>query len=507
MCFSNPQRWAREHIFDPHKSWAVHLRVDSSPQFNRDYLVSEADVIDLTNLYSAQWPTAFSNLQIHTRLLPIQVLGRRATNTSYKYRALLRALHLETGDVNIIKERARSFLHDMGTESRLAMVPELDASSDGQLRAFRYTLPFHDLDHGMHHVMQELVGCWPEAGELFDKQLRALSKYFAKKDQCQRFCKTRIWDSNMPSSAKNALSKIMMITCPVFIHHRWQYRFEVLSWVCEREQLLSLLDPASVTSDREDGDEHITHDNDFTDNDVEALKLLYSSSESCTVFWTMAQVMLVLCRWGHRVTSWLHGCWCHPTEKSRQDLYRETHRPCKWNGRRLVELASGKAVHFIHNLKNLSIERDKFASEKLTKMRGMNDAVANQIVAGFVLAKKMLESRFLQLTSFMQEAPWNLVKLLRYLIVPEEEANSAMEQSRTEAAIFLADYKCGKLKSIGDVGKEFLEKRECVGALSRWATKQDVHMGASLFKELVSYSTSLVVMQRLEAKHHLVHVP
>lgn len=203
--------------------------------------MAEADVIGISRVFSAKWRTVCDDIGIFTRLLPIQVLGRRATNAAFKYRSLLRMLHLEVGDVQLAKQRTRSFLNDMGTEPKLALVPEIDAVELDR-RACNHTLPLHDLDHGMHHVMQELVDCWPDLGEAFDRQLNALSKYFSKRDNAERFCKIRIWDSNMPEAAKATLSKILLHTCPVFLHHRWQYRFDVLSWVCEREQLLMLLD-------------------------------------------------------------------------------------------------------------------------------------------------------------------------------------------------------------------------------------------------------------------------
>ena len=107
-------------------SWCLHIRIDSSPQFSRDYLVSEVDHVDLSKVFSAQWHSTFRDIVISTRLMPIQVLGRRATNTAFKYRALLRMLHLETGDIDLAKSRTRSFLNDMGVESKLSLVTEQD---------------------------------------------------------------------------------------------------------------------------------------------------------------------------------------------------------------------------------------------------------------------------------------------------------------------------------------------------------------------------------------------
>ena len=467
--------------------------------------MAEADVIDISRVFSAKWRTAREDIGIFTRLLPIQVLGRRATNAAFKYRSLLRMLHLEVGDVEIAKQRTRSFLNDMGTESKLALVPEIDVV-DLDRRAFNHALPLHDLDHGMHHVMQELLDCWPELGAVFDRQLNALSKYFSKRDNAERFCKMRIWDSNLPHTAKSSLSKILLHTCPVFVGHRWEYRFNVLSWVCEREQLLLLLDPASVASSRTRDEDDRSEQNDFTDSDVEALRLLYSDPTSLATFWALAYSMLLLCRWGHDLVAWMHGCWCHPTKESRDELKKNTGKPCPWNGRRLIELSCGASVTFVQALRALSTERDKHTLQKLQLLRDQgNNSIAEQIVQGFVTAKHMLEGRYLQLTSFLQEVPWNLVKLLRFLICPGNDVPKAMAESRADAAKLLSDCACGRLVNIGDVGIRFLKKPAFVQGLRRWAKGLDVHMNNDVFRELVAYGTSLLVMQRLEAKHHLVH--
>lgn len=464
--------------------------------------------MDLSKVFSAQWHSTFRDIVISTRLMPIQVLGRRATNTAFKYRALLRMLHLETGDIDLAKSRTRSFLNDMGVESKLSLVTEQDCVNPVNgldRRAFSDTLPLHDLDHGMHHVMQELVDCWPELGQVFDRQLNAFSKYFSKRDNVERFCKFRIWESNMPQAAKATLAKVMMHTCPVFLEHRWQYRFEVLQWICEREQLLKLLDPATVRDARSRDEGHGEHE--FTDMDVDALQLLYADPVSSGTFWALAYTMLVLCRWGHDVIGWLHGCWCHQDKESRDKHKKDTGKPCPWNGRRLIELSCGAAAGFINKLRSLTIARDKYANEKVESLkRNLYVSSAEQICLGFVTAKNMLEGRFIQLTSFLQEVPWNLVKLLRFVICGSDQVQQAVYDSRRDAVTLMSNFQAGRLTNIGDVGKKFFGHTEFSQGLIRWGRSLDVHMNTNLFRELVSYSTSLLVMQRLEAKHHLVHV-
>lgn len=42
-------------------------------------------------------------------------------------------------------------------------------------------------------------------------------------------------------------------------------------------------------------------------------------------------------------------------------------------------------------------------------------------------------------------------------------------------------------------------------AWQRWATGQDITMNVDMFRELTSYATSLLVLQRVEMQHHLIH--
>ena len=468
--------------------------------------------MELDNVWPAR--SALSDIVIRTRLLPIQVLGRRATNAAFKYQSLMRMLHLETGNPDLARNRTRSFLNDMGTESKLSLVPDFQrASSTNALdkRAFPMTLPLHDLDHGLHHVMEQLKECWhDELGVVFDKQLNALSKYFSKRDNAERFTKLRIMDSDMPPAAKATLRKVILNTCPVFLKHRWEYRYDVLTWVCEREQLLRLLAPGDVEECRgRDGqdqgdDNQDNREQDFTDSDLKALQLLYSSPEQLSIFWALAFATLLLARWGHKVVKWLHSCHCHPTVQQQRECKRVTGKPCPWNGRRLIELSCGAFSTFVHELKSLAIERDQLAGARLSVLQRTNPDCARTILEGFATAKRLLEARFVQLTSFVTEMPWCLAKLLRFMIDPGDA--SAEQQSRADAGVLLTEYDSGRVAAIGDVGKQFLMESDNRERIRRWARGQDAHMHPSLFRELISFGTSLLCMQRLEAKHHLVHV-
>jgi hypothetical protein len=503
-------RFAREFIYIEANPWCLHVRVDSSPQFNKDYLVSEVDVVDLGSCFSARSKDALRNIKFTTRIMPLQILGRKATNTVYKYRALLRALSLEVGKPDLIKSRTYSILHDMGVESKLAMVPDFDETSSN--RAFKHALPLHDLDHGLHIVMQELDDCWcSDLYKTFQRQLNALAKYFSKSDNLERFKKFCIFENPQISGAarKKSIAQMFDKSCPTLVKHRWEYLHEVLCWVTQRYQFLGYLhrDPQATRAERDS----MSRDDALSELEADAFKSLYTDKSVTLTFCAMCEVVRILCRWGHGVVGWSHGCWCHPSEEERKDYKKQHGKHCPWSGRRLIELACGHAQEWIADLGTLTIEQDQFAHKALTALtvlgRELGDnstqEAARKIASGFVTARRMVHSRFAQLVSFLAEPPWSLSSLLQYCIVRSEEVPAAVAKSRAKAGMFLSQFDSGKCGSVGDIGLQFFKSTHRA-ALCRWASGQDVFMNLSLFRSLIGYATSLNVMQRLEAKHHLV---
>ena len=84
--------WAREHIFskrvDSLKPWVLHLRADSSPQYGRDFMISQCDII--------QYGRDIHTTSIQKRLLPIQCIGSKAAGASQKLSKLVNSLALES---------------------------------------------------------------------------------------------------------------------------------------------------------------------------------------------------------------------------------------------------------------------------------------------------------------------------------------------------------------------------------------------------------------------------
>lgn len=74
------------------RPWIVHLRADSSPQFGRDFLVSQLDYV--------QYGTSCKDTVITKRLLPMQCIGSRSAGSHQKLEKLLFALTLESEHVS-----------------------------------------------------------------------------------------------------------------------------------------------------------------------------------------------------------------------------------------------------------------------------------------------------------------------------------------------------------------------------------------------------------------------
>ena len=143
----------------------THLRVDSSPQFSRDYCVMELDILSRSCMQQQCHLYEIAS-HVHTRLMPLQVMGVRATSTMHKAHYITTALRLESGSLPVTCSSVFSILCDMGVERGLWAAPNLpgDASDpDGGEPEITYMfarhLPLADSDHALHHAP------WPRASQ------------------------------------------------------------------------------------------------------------------------------------------------------------------------------------------------------------------------------------------------------------------------------------------------------------------------------------------------------
>lgn len=487
VCFS--------HVFSPSSAWFSHLRLDSSPQFAKNYLVGELDKISFHD-----GDMSLSNIHIEIRLLPLQVLGKLATNTAYKTKACCRMLDLEC-DPAVARIRLRSLTTDFGVESGLWAVPRFDEPEE---KFFPHILPIADLDHGMHHCMKETASAYDsDSWAVYEKQLAGISKLFARRETVDRFVAFHIWNHHgIPQAAKKSLAAMFDVTCPSLCQHRWQYNFEVLRWVCKRQAFFQYLEPSIVAQNHAD--------TDMSKDEMSALTSMLEDPHVHARFWAFAWCEFLIHSWGFSVSRWLHGCPCHSSIDCVYGGTADSEKPCVWNGRRLIQVAEGKLNVFHNDLLALRIESSEFAAASLEKLASLDLPASLSLQTFFQTAKKRVALRFKQAFSYLTEFPWNLPKLLGFMC-PQPDGVSHQDkiaESKAFAAELVRMFDSGSLASCGTFWR-FLAHSESLGqSLRRWASEdvsRHLPMDADLFQELVGYAASQLCMQRLESRHHLIN--
>ena len=211
-------------------------------------------------------------------------------------------------------------------------------------------------------------------------------------------------------------------------------------------------------------------------------------------------VAQVLQCWGFGIHTFTHGCPC----PEHQDPDLKLDKPCKMNGRRMIEFASGACSGFLNDLKNLSIQGDSKAAEAVQNLARIDSAAAQTISNSFEAAKAAMMLRFRQGSAFYEQFPWNLPKLLKFVVVPSTDRTDAIQSSRDFARELLSSYHAKTLPT-GTFADFLFSDQDLRAALGSWSSGSDEHMQTGLFTEVLAYGVCLVPMQRLESRHHLVH--
>ena len=188
--------FAQHCILNTSTTWVVHLRADSSPQGGRDWFVVEYDWCAMKDVGSsadagradhATHLLRSSKMKIDKRILPLSILGQRASSAVHKAQHVLRVLGMESESLPFTISRTYSLLTDFGAESSMFNLPaqqlevradqsgarrqskildDIDLDSDGLShgagdpvgldspfhRLFAKALPIADCDHSIHHV-------------------------------------------------------------------------------------------------------------------------------------------------------------------------------------------------------------------------------------------------------------------------------------------------------------------------------------------------------------------
>lgn len=142
----------------------------------------------------------------------------------------------------------------------------------------------------------------------------------------------------------------------------------------------------------------------------------------------------------------------------------------------------------------------------LERLKDLDSHAAKELQNSFEVAKQRVSLRFRQATSYLTEFPWNLCKVLSPFFRPMSEKvdENRFMKSKDWAKHLIQQYDSGLHRACGEFSR-FMDPSTSLGRCMRqWATRDDKRMEPELLHELVAYSSSLVSMQRLESKHHLV---
>ena len=425
--------YARQYILSSSSQsrWYIHLRADASPKGGRDFFVCEYDWCQLgVSLPYASNMTVEQLLQegrfaIQSRILPLAIVGSRAASAVHKGKLLLKSLSMESEDLKCTVRRTRSLLFDFGAEAGLWTLQdflqeekrdqgEADDASASFSRLFSHALPIADVDHGLHHIMEEIPSAF-SGWRLFKDTLSAFARAFGKYYRLERFRDVCIgMNSSVPEHYKGQLRALFRQLCPPFVDHRWEYLYETLAWVLPRKQAfmyLRLDDFTSSASSRnpEDDDDSLT---------VQQMQLLANLSEDClesAEFWAIAELCQSLAAWGHWFSGVSHGCPCHSLAERRES----TTFSCAMTGRTGVLLACGLPQVALTKLDDARSHLPSSARAAINSLRsfdsddGKGFAIARRLLDEYNVAISKLKFRTTQSFGYWGQLPWSLLMVMR----------------------------------------------------------------------------------------------
>lgn len=181
--------YAQRNILTQSLTWAIHLRADASPQGGRDFFVAEYDWCFMTRDIGASQEHVESLLKtegmlISKRILPLSILGQRASSAVHKAQQLLKVLAMESESLQFTIGRTFTLLTDFGAESGMFNLPAEMSNPDGSAgtgqiqdvdyddcgapsaldstlqRLFSKAMPIADCDHSLHHDPWAKPSCY-----------------------------------------------------------------------------------------------------------------------------------------------------------------------------------------------------------------------------------------------------------------------------------------------------------------------------------------------------------
>jgi hypothetical protein len=285
------------------------------------------------------------------------------------------------------------------------------------------------------------------------------------------------------------LGLLLINACLVSGEWVCQLRFITLSWLLRRVEAF-----AHLSLDTELQDCH-----EMTTAEVSMIKTIAAGTTQGPGlrFWATAHIVQLLCCWGTSISIFLHSCPCHK-------LGTPAQKKCKMKGRQCVAMASGKWLEFIDSLKAIVVDAGAVkAWYYLERLRDSGDGeFADMLLSNLQACKATMVFRCMQAWGFWGMLPWRVLAMAQHLV----NTTVAEQVSLTVGRMLYKQYQASQNKSrFGKVAWVFFDER---GSLHQfvfaWLSGQSMH--DSLLQHLLGYATALYVMQRLEAKHHYLHV-
>ena len=214
-------------------------------------------------------------------------------------------------------------------------------------------------------------------------------------------------------------------------------------------------------------------------------------------FWATCLTVQCLSDWGVSTSVWFHSCACthHQTDKEKQQ--------CRLKGRRAVELAAGAWHSFTDSLSDLKLT--PVALNEISKLEKIGNqdskAYASSLMQNFQDCRSMMVFRSQQAWSFWDSMPFSILQMAKHLVPPLV----AESVSRAHAENLLREFDASTNKtSLGMIAWHFFGHDNNRKRLLEWI--RGGRLSRDLEQMLLGYATCLCVMQRLEARHHLVNL-
>ena len=296
-------------------------------------------------------------------------------------------------------------------------------------------------------------------------------------------------NNDITGDMKNSYLASFSLLCPAWVPHRWQYKYEIYTWLLQRRntiQFLFPLLPDGTSTAQETSPEH-----SFTDVEMQAILIVVEDTPESERYWLTLQLLQPLHDWGHRLSGFLHVCDCH-----HEQLLQGKFISCCHKGRRGSTFAGVERDRFRRELQNMT-------PAALTVARATTSALTSLLVA-FVSSVSKVCHRFMLVFGFWDKLPWCIFKLYYAEVHQTAEAKALVVEWCRQ---IVQQYEQRGSTSVGAVARRFLDPqhpsglRTYIDVLSRCYV-----MPVELSDELLCYTSGLIVMQLLESRHHLVGI-